>query len=202
MLNVVPLELVEELGFISQIALGLIGFDIGSHLRFNELREMGRSILFILLFESVGTFALVTIGIYLVTQTWHTALIFGALASATAPAATVDVLAEYNAKGPLTTSLLAVVGLDDALSLLLFSLAAALTETILRGTELPSVVQVLELPLIEIGGAVVLGIGSGLLLDLIMRRVACTVSTTRWRYLSGLYFSAWVSQRLWAFHLS
>ncbi len=170
-LNVVPLELVEELGFISQIALGLIGFDIGSHLRFNELREMGRSILFILLFESVGTFALVTIGIYLVTQTWHTALIFGALASATAPAATVDVLAEYNAKGPLTTSLLAVVGLDDALSLLLFSLAAALTETILRGTELPSVVQVLELPLIEIGGAVVLGIGSGLLLDLIMRRM-------------------------------
>ena len=87
-LNIVPLELVEELGFISQIALGLIGFDIGSHLRFDELRKMGRSIFSILVFESVGTFALVTAGIYFITESWYTALVFGALASATAPAAT------------------------------------------------------------------------------------------------------------------
>jgi Kef-type K+ transport system membrane component KefB len=170
-LNIIPIELVEELGFVSQIALGLIGFDIGSHLRFGELREMGRSILFILLFESVGTFALVAAGIYLLTQSWFTALIFGALASATAPAATVDVLAEYDAKGPLTTSLLAVIGLDDAFSLLLFSLAAAAAETMLLGTGAPSLIQVLELPLIEIGGALVLGLAAGLLLDLIMRHM-------------------------------
>ena len=120
LLNVVPLELSDQLNIVSEIALGLIGFDIGSHLLFGELRRLGRSILFILLFEAVGTFVLVTLGIYVLTQSWYTAFIFGALASATAPAATVDVLAEYDAKGPLTTTLLAVVGMDDALALLLF----------------------------------------------------------------------------------
>ncbi len=169
--NIVPLDLVEELTFISQIALGLIGFDMGSHLRFNDVRQKGRSILFILLFESFGTFVLVTAGIYAITRSLHTALIFGALSSATAPAATVDVLAEYDAKGPLTTSLLAVVGLDDALSLLLYSLAAALAETILTGSGAPSLVQILELPLIEIGGSVALGMAAGLLLDWIMHRM-------------------------------
>ena len=84
-LNLVPLELSSELIFISEIALGLIGFDIGSHLLLGELRRLGRSILFILLFEAVGTFLLVAAGIYLFTQSLHTALIFGALASATEP---------------------------------------------------------------------------------------------------------------------
>jgi Kef-type K+ transport system membrane component KefB len=170
-LNVVPLELSNDLIFISEIALGLIGFDIGSHLLLGELRQLGRSILFILLFEAVGTFLLVAAGIYLFTQSLHTALIFGALASATAPAATVDVLAEYDAKGPLTTTLLAVVGMDDALALVLFSLAAALAESLLAAAGPPSWLQVLELPLIEIGGSLVLGVGLGLLLDQIMCRM-------------------------------
>lgn len=167
-LNVVPLELSRELIFISEIALGLIGFDIGSHLLLGDLRKLGRSILFILLFEAIGTFVLVAVGIYVITQSLHTALIFGALASATATAATVDVLAEYDAKGPLTTTLLAVVGMDDALALLLFSVAAAFSESLLAQTGPPSMLQILELPLIEIGGSLVLGVGLGLLLDQIM----------------------------------
>ena len=167
-LNIVPLKLVEELTFISEIALGLIGFDIGSHLLLGELRKLGRSILFILLFEAVGTFALVTAGIYVITQSWHTALIFGALSSATAPAATVDVLAEYDAKGPLTTSLLAVVGMDDALALLLYSISAAAAESLLANSGAPSPLTILKLPLIEIGGAAVLGLAMGWLLDFIM----------------------------------
>ena len=170
-LNVVPLEIADELTFISEIALGLIGFNIGSHLLFSELRSLGRSIAFILLFEAFGAFALVTAGVYAVTQNWATALIFGAISSATAPAATVEVLAEYDAKGPLTTSLLAVIGADDALALVLFSIAASLAEFFLTGTGMPSLVQVLELPLIEIGGSVVLGITMGWLLDFIMFRM-------------------------------
>ena len=78
-LNIVPLELSESLSFVSEVALGLIGFDMGSHLQFRELRKLGRSIAFILLFEALGTFALVTAGIFAITQSWHTALIFGAL---------------------------------------------------------------------------------------------------------------------------
>ncbi|MGD8398446.1 MAG: cation:proton antiporter, partial [Anaerolineae bacterium] len=156
---------------VSEIALGLIGFDIGSHLLFDDLRRLGRSIVVILLFEALGTFLLVTAGVYAITGSLHTALIFGALASATAPAATVDVLAEYDAKGPLTTSLLAVVGMDDALALVLYSLAAAFAESLLAHTGAPSLWQVLELPVIEIGGSLLLGAALGLLLDRIMCRM-------------------------------
>ena len=170
-LNIVPLELIDELTFISQIALGLIGFDMGSHLHLRELRRLGRSIASILLFEAVGTFALVTAGIYAVTRSWHTALIFGALSSATAPAATVDVLAEYDAKGPLTTSLLAVVGMDDALALVLYSIAAAMAESSFSHSGAPSLISILRLPVFEIGGSIILGMAAGWLLDLIMRRM-------------------------------
>jgi Kef-type K+ transport system membrane component KefB len=170
-LNIVPLELSNELTFISEVALGLIGFDMGSHLRFNELRRMGASLFLILIFEAFGTFILVTAGIFLVTRSFHTALIFGALSSATAPAATVDVLAEYKAKGPLTTSLLAVVGLDDALSLLLYSIAVSMTATMLAGAGMPPLIHLVELPLYEIGGALILGITAGLLLEVIMHRM-------------------------------
>jgi Kef-type K+ transport system membrane component KefB len=170
-LNVIPLEVSQELLFISEIALGLIGFDMGSHLRLSEIRKLGESIIFILILEAFGAFFLVTTGVYALTQSWYTALIFGALSSATAPAATVDVLAEYDAKGPLTTTLLAVVGLDDALSLLLYSLAAAFAASLLAGGETPSLIEIMELPFIEIGGAVILGSIMGYILNRLMHRM-------------------------------
>jgi NhaP-type Na+/H+ or K+/H+ antiporter len=170
-LNIIPLELAHELTFISQIALGLIGFDIGSHLRWRELKQLGPCLILILIFESIGTFIIVTAGIFAITQSIHTALIFGALASATAPAATVDVLAEYDAKGPLTTSILVVVGLDDALALILYSIAANLAETNLLGSGTLSLQDTVLLPFIEIGGSILLGFGLGFILEGIMKRM-------------------------------
>ncbi|MFN2151067.1 MAG: cation:proton antiporter [Anaerolineales bacterium] len=170
-LNVIPLDVSQELLFISEVALGLIGFDMGSHLRFSEIRKLGKSILFILIFEAFGAFFLVTLGVYALTRTWYTALIFGALSSATAPAATVDVLAEYDAKGPLTTTLLAVVGLDDAISLLLYSLAAAFATSLMAGGETLSLFEILELPFIEIGGSLILGASMGFGLNWLLHRM-------------------------------
>jgi NhaP-type Na+/H+ or K+/H+ antiporter len=170
-LNIIPLELAHELTFISQIALGLIGFDIGSHLRWRELKQLGPCLILILIFESIGTFIIVTAGIFTITQSIHTALIFGALASATAPAATVDVLAEYDAKGSLTTSILVVVGLDDALALILYSIAANLAETNLLGSGTLSLQDTVLLPFIEIGGSILLGFGLGFILEGIMKRM-------------------------------
>ena len=171
LLNIITLEMVEDLTVLSDIALGLIGFDMGSHLRFDQLRRLGRSITFILIFEAFGTFLLVTAGMYMLTDSLITALIFGALASATAPAATVDVLAEYDAAGPLTTTMLAVVGLDDAVALLLYSGAAALAESMLVGSGMPALGSVVALPLVEIGGSLVLGLLLGLLLDFLLHRM-------------------------------
>lgn len=170
-LNIVPLDLVEELSIISQMALGLIGFDMGSHLHYQDLRDLGRSITTILIFEAFGTFFLVTLGIYMLTQSWSVALIFGALSSATAPAATVDVLAEYDARGPLTTTLLAVVGFDDAVALLLYSVAAAVAEWVIRGKGNLSTSALIRLPLLEIGGSLLVGLFMGMLLDFILHRL-------------------------------
>jgi Kef-type K+ transport system membrane component KefB len=170
-LNVIPISLSNEFLFISEIALGLIGFDMGSHLNLSRIRRLGKSIIFILIFEAFGAFALVFLGVFALTRSSHTALIFGALASATAPAATVDVLAEYDAKGPLTTTLLAVVGLDDALSLVLYSIASAFTVAIISGGEAPTALELLELPLIEIGGSLLTGLALGHILDQILRRL-------------------------------
>jgi Kef-type K+ transport system membrane component KefB len=170
-LNVVPLALVRELAFISEIALAMIGFDMGSHLRFVDLRRLGRSILAVLLCEGLGAFVLVSAGVYLLTKSVPMALVFGALASATAPAATVDVLHEYHAQGPLTTTLMAVVGMDDALSLLLFSIAATVAESTLSGAGQTSLDPVLRLSLQEIGGAVLLGILLGLPFQELLNRL-------------------------------
>ena len=167
-LNVIPLEISDELLFISEIALGLIGFDMGSHLQLDELKKLGMCIISILFFEALGAFAFVAGGIYALTGSLYTALIFGAIASATAPAATVDVLEEYNAKGPLTTVIIAVVGLDDAISLLLYSITAALVESMLLGTASLTLTEIIELPLIEIGGAILLGVVMGFILSALM----------------------------------
>lgn len=170
-LNAIPLELIDQLSFVSLIALGLIGYDMGSHLHLGELRKLGRCIIFILLFEAIGTFIIVTAGVYALTKSLYTALIFGAISSATDPAATVDVLAEYDTSGPLTTSLLAVVGLDDVMSLLLFSITAVFAETMLVGGNHVSWLEILEIPLIEIGGSLLLGLGVGLTLSFLMERM-------------------------------
>ena len=170
-LNVVPLPLIRELAFISEIALAMIGFDMGSHLRYADLRRLGRSILAVLLCEGVGAFLLVSAGVYLLTRSIPMALVFGALASATAPAATVDVLHEYHSEGPLTTTLMAVVGMDDALLLLLFSIAATVAESTLSGTGQTSLAPVLYLSLREIGGAVLLGLLLGLPFQELLNRL-------------------------------
>jgi Kef-type K+ transport system membrane component KefB len=164
-LNIVPLALVSELDFISEIALGLIGFEMGSQLHLSELRRMGRTILLILLGNAFGAFLLVAGGVYWLTGSDYTAIIFGALAAATAPAATVDVLSEYRAKGPLTTTLLAVVGLDDVLALLMFSIASAIAAVMLSGSGEIALTQMVELPLREIGGALGIGVGLGIALQ-------------------------------------
>ncbi len=169
-LGLIPSELNQNLTFISDIVLGLIGFDMGGHLHFAELRHLGKSIIWIVVMNVLGAFVLVAGGVYLITRSLPTALIFGALATATAPAATVDVLAEYKAEGPLTTTLLAVIGVDDALSLLLFSIAAALAEGVLNGAGV-SWLAMLELPFIEIGESLLIGLGLGYGMSVIMKRL-------------------------------
>lgn len=182
--GIIPHELNNNLVFVTELALGLIGFEMGEHLRFDELRVLGRSILIIVVLQAAGAFVLVFSGVHLLTGSTPAALVFGAIAMATAPAATVDVLAEYGAEGPMTTTLLAVIGIDDALTLLVFSIAAAIAEPlvlnngslglgdILSGSGEISLLEMIELPLFEIGGSLIIGGAFGLFLTFIMNHIS------------------------------
>ena len=154
---------VADLGIVSSAALGIIGFVIGSELQWSKIRRIGRAIFSILVFESLGALVLVMLVVWLISGDWPLALILGALASATAPAGTVDVLQEYHASGPLTTTLYAVVGLDDVMALLAFGFCMPLARNLLTATHDFSVMSVLVEPLREIGLSVAVGIGVGLL---------------------------------------
>lgn len=148
---------------IVDLALAFFGFFIGAELKVSELRGMGREIVSILFSEALLTFAVVSAGVYLYTRQLHMALLFGALATSTAPAATADVLWEYRAKGKLTTTIMAMVGLDDAVAILVFSLANYLAIREITGTaaELSAFIGFF---FHEVGFAVALGAVMGLLL--------------------------------------
>ena len=148
-----------QLVFITHIALGAIALTIGTELEWKRLRTLGRSIFFIAFFEAFGTFILVTSITYLVSKDFSLALLLGAISSATAPAATVSVIQQYRARGPLTSTILAVVGIDDAISFAIFAFALAVAKGNLRGQDIDIMVGLLK-PVIEI--FVSLAIGSTL----------------------------------------
>ncbi|MFH1504956.1 MAG: cation:proton antiporter [Candidatus Omnitrophota bacterium] len=155
-LNIFKLRLLDNLGVFNDLALALVAFIIGSQMRMGVLRRMGKGLATIILCESFGAFFLVFGGVYLLTHKLHLALIFGALAPASAPAGTVVVLQEYKAKGPLTDALYAVVGLDDGLAIMIYAFAAAFAKLSIVGGE-ASFLHIIKGPCIEILGAIILG---------------------------------------------
>ncbi|MGM0502343.1 MAG: cation:proton antiporter [Bacillota bacterium] len=153
--------LIEGLDYIPQVALGFIAFTIGSELSVELFKQLGKKIGFIVLLEASGAFTLVTLAILAIGQPLYLALLLGAIASATAPAATVMVLKEYNAKGTLTSMVLAVVGIDDAISLIIFSLIEPVALLLYFGEGDISFTNTLGVPLLEIFGSIVVGLAIG-----------------------------------------
>ena len=159
---------IKGLYFITYIALACIGFDIGGELAFEGIRKLGKPIIWISVLETVGASVLVTLAVYFYTRKLYVALIFGALAAATAPAATVDVLREYQSSGPLTTTTFAVVGIDDAYAVMIFSFASFFAKMILSRTHLQIAEAVLR-PLGDIFGSLALGVVIGLIFLFLVR---------------------------------
>lgn len=132
----VNLNQVESLGFINLITLALIGFNIGSELRFKELRQMGKKIIIIVVLEASVAFLVVATATAIALKSIPMGIIYGALACATAPAGTIDVIRQYHAKGELTSTLFAVMGLDDIFALILYSLGIPLAGIMLGAQNL------------------------------------------------------------------
>jgi Kef-type K+ transport system membrane component KefB len=165
------------LSFITELALGFVAFSIGAELNLRALRHLGKGIVSIIIAESFAAFFIVAAVVYLLTRSWTAALLFGAVAPASAPAGTVAVIQETRAKGSLTTALYAVVGFDDGLAILIFGFAAALAKKILLGNVLgvegagESVLAAMGPPALEILGSLAVGAALGFVFSVLVRRL-------------------------------
>lgn len=159
-----------NLDYVTNIALAFIAFTIGSELSIKTIKRLGKSIFSIAIMESVSAFIVVTAAVYFIGRPLYMALLFGAIASATAPAATVMVLKEYNAEGPLTSTIMAVVGLDDAFALIIFSLINPIAYSQYKGEGAIDLSEIIVMPLIEIFGAIILGLLFGYLAQFLLTK--------------------------------
>jgi len=179
LLNIIHAETVGNLDIITDITLGFIAYLIGGSLKTESLRGLGKSITWITLFQSLGAWFLVALFLAILGhlvipgQTfWQfyfpIALIIGAISCATAPAATMAIISEYKARGPLTTTLLAVVALDDAIGILAFAIASGICQPLVSSIDV-SFYQMLGTPLLHIVESAAIGIVFGVALTYINR---------------------------------
>ena len=129
-LNVLSPKLNSELAIISDVALGFIAYSIGSEFKLTYLKEIGIKPMVITLFEGCTASLLVFVTLLVMGQPLPLCLALGAIAAATAPAATLMVVRQYKANGPVTKMLLPVVAMDDALGLMLYAVMMAIARTI------------------------------------------------------------------------
>ena len=163
------LKQVEGLSVITQTALGFIAFTIGNEFRVGQLKAIGAKAITIGILQAVITTVLVDvvlIALHLCFPRFISlpaAICLGAIASATAPAATLMVVRQYKADGPLTRLLMLVVAIDDAVGLLLFSVSFGVATALSQGQV--SVLAVVVEPIVEIVLSLGLGAAMGLLMD-------------------------------------
>ena len=156
------LDEVDQLKPISEVALGFIAFAIGNEFRLSQLRVIGKKATVIAVFQALSATLLVDLsllGLHLLMPdkvSVPAAITLGAIATATAPAATLMVVNQYKAKGPLVDLLLPIVALDDAVGLIVFAISFGIAKTFTSGAAL-SIVSVLVNPLLEVVASVALG---------------------------------------------
>ena len=165
------LEDVASLDIISQTALGFIAFSIGNEFRLEQLKSMGRQAITVGILQAVITTVLVDIALVALhfiapsVISVSSAITLGAIAAATAPAATLMVVRQYKADGPMTKLLLLVVAIDDAVGLVLFSASFGVAQALESGSV--SLTTVILEPILEIVASLALGAAAGGLLHVI-----------------------------------
>ena len=168
-LGFVSMEDVESYSLLCDMALGFIAFSIGNEFRLSQLKKIGKQATIVGIFQAVVATLVVDaalIGLHFIIPDklpLSAAIVLGAIASATAPAATLMVVKQYKAKGPLTDILLPVVALDDAVGLMLFAISFGVAKALKSGNVDP--VSVIVEPLLEVILSLILGALMGLLFN-------------------------------------
>ena len=166
-LGFTSMEDVEAYSILCDVALGFIAFSIGNEFRLSQLKQIGKQATIVGIFQAVITTLLVDaalIGLHFIIPDklpLEAAIVLGAIAAATAPAATLMVVKQYKAKGPLTNILLPVVALDDAVGLMLFAISFGVAKALKSGSV--DAVSIIVEPLLEVVLSLALGIAMGVL---------------------------------------
>lgn len=167
-LGFTSMENIHSFSLISDVALGFIAFSIGNEFRMSQLKKTGKQATVIGIFQAVFTTLLVDailVGVHFLMPdklSLPAAIVLGAVASATAPAATLMVVRQYKAKGPLTDLLLPIVALDDAVGLVLFAISFGIAKAMTSSAGI-SIISVLVEPILEVVLSLLLGLVMGLL---------------------------------------
>jgi len=176
----IPERFVEGAQFMVNLALAIIAFNVGGELKISRLRDLGRGMVSIAIFEAETAFLAVAAGVILLgpflpgmpalefSGLIAIALILASLAAPTDPTATLAVMEEYRAEGPVSSTIMGVTALDDSIGIINFSLAGAIGAAIAAHAALNLGNAVIH-PLLEIGGGVGLGVVAGIVFNLIIR---------------------------------
>ncbi|HUT44830.1 MAG TPA: cation:proton antiporter [Sedimentisphaerales bacterium] len=174
--GVISVRTIQDLEPFNMFALGIIGFLIGGELKRDIFVKFGGQVFSILLFEGLAACLLVgamSFGIMWYFADWKTALavavVFGAICAATDPASTMSVLWEYKTRGPLTSMLTAIVALDDALALVLYTICVSVAGVVIGHGEAGFFPALLR-SFYEIAGSLAVGVAAGFLLNWILNR--------------------------------
>lgn len=167
-LNFIPGGVLAASGLISNVALSLIAFSIGQNFSKSTFRQVGRQVMWISILETLGAWLITILALMAFKVEGYIALIFGAIAAASAPAAIIMIVRQYKARGKFVDTLMGVVALDDAWGLIIFSLSLAISKAMYSHLATSFTTVALK-ALLEIGISFLLGGVLGFLLSRIGR---------------------------------
>ena len=163
---------IDAVGYISDIALGFIAFSIGCSFKLSSLKAIGKRVLIITIFEALGG-SLIAFGGLAIASIWlgdqlpmSVVISLAAIASATAPAATLLVIRQYKADGPVVRTLIPVVAFDDAVALILFAVLFNVSKSISVAGESINIMEILVVPLLQIVLSLALGAAIGFVISM------------------------------------
>lgn len=162
---------VNEMNLITQVALSFIAFSIGVEMNFDNLKKIGARIFLVTIMEALGAFIFVFLTMYFVfKQHLAFSIVISSIACATAPASTLMVIKQYRAKGDLVDCLIPVVAMDDAACIIAFGISSSVAISLVNGKSLDLFMMFFD-PLKEIVFAIILGVISGFIFSLLIRKM-------------------------------
>lgn len=165
--SIIPLEQINEMQIVPQIALGFIAFTIGTEFQMSYFKRVGTKPIVIAIFESLFAILAVLIVLVIIGTPLKFALVLSSIAAATAPAATLMVIKQYKAEGEVTETLMSVVAIDDATAIIFFGITVAIANAV--GNPEVSLGMTFLKPFIEIIGSLAFGFVFGIILSLFLK---------------------------------